>query len=92
MQPRASITDDHLTRLQVEQSRFLVPPFTLSESVFVGETRPREHQQQSQAEPGEEGGTRSMLAHLRYPPNTNLNAPVCSSTLQKELDTCHRSQ
>ncbi|DBA69003.1 TPA: hypothetical protein ACH3X2_013170 [Trebouxia sp. C0005] len=50
-------------RDSVEQSRFLVPPFTLGESVFVGESR---KQQQHQAdEPDQQGGTRSMLAHLR---------------------------
>lgn len=48
--------------LQVEQARFLVPPFTLKESVFsVEEQQPR----QQQAEPPQ-GGTRSLLADLRY--------------------------
>ena len=51
--------------MQVEQSRFLVPPFTLGESVFVGESRKQQQQQQAD-EPVQQGGTWSMLAHLRY--------------------------
>lgn len=51
--------------MQVEQSRFLVPPFTLGESVFVGESRKQEQQQQVH-EPIQQGGTRSLLADLRY--------------------------
>ncbi len=59
--------------IQVEQSRFLVPPFTLGESVFVGESR--KPQQQQVDEPVQQGGTRSMLAHLRYcSPNSSRSS------------------
>ena len=49
-------------RPQVEQARFLVPPFTLGEPLFCPEER---QPQQQRAEPPQQGGTRSMLAHLR---------------------------
>ena len=61
--------------LQVEQARFLVPPFTLKEPVFaVEEQQPR----QQQAEPPQQGGTRSLLADLRYP----TAIPLCISSPQ----------
>lgn len=56
--------------LQVEQARFLVPPFTLKEPLFAVE---EQQPQQQQAEPPHQGGTRSLLADLRYP--TTL--PLC---------------
>ena len=49
---------------QVEQARFLVPPFTLKEPVAAVE---EQQPQQQQAEPPQQGGTRSLLADLRYP-------------------------
>ena len=49
--------------VQVEQSRFLVPPFTSGESVFVSE--PRKQSQHQVEQPVQQGGTRSILADLR---------------------------
>ena len=57
--------------VQVEQARFMAPPFTLKQAVPSEE---EEHQQQPQtqqpgkAEPPQQGGTRSLLADLRYLP------------------------
>lgn len=63
--------------LQVEQSRFLVPPFTLGESVFVGETRRQQHP----VEPVQQGGTRSLLADFRY----CLHPHSCQNKAQESL-------
>ena len=54
-----------LALLQVEQSRFLVPPFTSGESVFLGDTRKQSLERAQAESPQHQGGTRSILANLR---------------------------
>lgn len=64
--------------LQVEQARFMAPPFTLKEAVPSEEEEQHQQPQMQQprkAEPPQQGGTRSLLADLRYSP------PTCSSQL-----------
>lgn len=53
--------------LQVEQARFLVPPFTLGQAALdMNEVQAQQEQLPGTPEQGG-GGTRSILAHLRCP-------------------------
>lgn len=64
--------------LQVEQARFMAPPFTLKDAVPSEEEEQHQQPQMQQprkADPPQQGGTRSLLADLRYPP------AACSSQL-----------
>ena len=52
-------------RMQVEQARFLVPPFTLGQAAFdTSEVQAQQEQLPGTPEQAG-GGTRSILAHLR---------------------------
>lgn len=51
--------------VQVEQARFLVPPFTLGQAVFDTSDIPAQQEQLPGTPEQSRGGTRSILAHLR---------------------------
>lgn len=73
--------------LQVEQARFLVPPFTLRQANFETDPSEVEPVQQSLPSTPDHGGTRSMLAHLRSVTTTF----ALSSTLHAVMGTGSRA-